>query len=273
MTLIGIQVRTNSSRLPGKAKAMIGGKPMLQHVIERAKQIPVDSPKMVMVLTTGQEDDDWVVDLCRVLHISHYRGQPVDVLARYAHAACNLEMEGREGRDAVMRLTGDCPLLDPFVSSQVLQLYLRSGADYASNTREWPDGLDTEVFSAELLFEAGKNATTAEDREHVTPWIRRHGTCEEVPLDPSRREIKWSVDTQEDLELVREVYRMVGGSTRWEDALAAMTRRGCPHCQAKVPHVEQRGRVIWELHAPGVPGGKGRAECLNPRIAQRGALA
>lgn len=272
MTLIGIQARTNSSRLPGKIKMEIGGKPMLQHVIERAKQIPVlFMPKQVAVLTTPLVDDDWIVGLCRELQIGFYRGQPGDVLGRYAEAAKLLDLGGR---DPIMRLTGDCPLLDPEVSAGVLHRFLHSStADYVSNLRDWPEGLDTEVFSASVLYAADRQVTSREDREHVTPWMRRNATQEGLlpvlsPYREIRQAIKWSVDTQEDLALVREIYNTTGGSRRWKDALAAMITPLCPHCQAKVPHVEQRGRVIWELHAPEVPGGRGRVECLNPRIAR-----
>lgn len=190
MTLAIIQSRLGSSRLPRKVTEKIGRKTMLHHVSERANAIRgVD---MVTIATPG----------C-ALHLGEN-----DVLGRFAHV---LRMD-YPSADVVMRLTGDCPLLAPDLAEEVLALYRETkGCEYAwidtrPEQKGWPDGVDVEVFSRKALLWAEREATDKYDREHCTPWIRRHVKTMELrsPLDYS--DIKWSVDTAEDLERVRAIY-------------------------------------------------------------------
>ena len=149
-TVVVIQARIGSRRLPGKVLADIGGRPMIAHVLERAEAITgIDD---VMVAVPDLPEDDPLASAVASLGASVVRGATDDVLGRYLAAAD----AGRA--DVVVRVTADCPLLSPSVSSSVVAAYARGGADYASNTleRRSPRGLDTEVVSVETLRAAGR---------------------------------------------------------------------------------------------------------------------
>jgi spore coat polysaccharide biosynthesis protein SpsF len=192
-----------STRLPGKVLMPIQGRPMLTWQLERLQRVRDDV--RVTVATTDQPTDDAVVDLCAHHGIQVTRGSEADVLDRYWNAAREV------GADPVIRITADCPLIDPDLTREVLELWERSGADYASNTldRRYPRGLDTEVISRDALGRAWESATEAFEREHVTPFIY---------LQPDRFRLvglrnaadegmrRWTVDTIEDLAFVRAVY-------------------------------------------------------------------
>lgn len=192
-----IQARLGSTRLPSKVLRNLAGKPMVQHVIERAHKIsgldqivcavPVND--MVDIQTQVRSDVFW------------FGGDPDDVLDRYFHAALSY------GFDVIMRLTGDCPLIDPVACSRVLDEFMLSGAmpEYASNIDPATDGLDCEVFTWNALAKAYTQAKDPYDREHVTPWMRRNLRCIHIaePALPA----KWSVDTEEDFRRVEEALR------------------------------------------------------------------
>ncbi|PYO54903.1 MAG: acylneuraminate cytidylyltransferase, partial [Candidatus Rokuibacteriota bacterium] len=163
-----VEARLGSTRLPGKALMEIAGRPMLSHVIARALVVPgVDE---VVLATTVSPGDEALVELASSQGVASVRGSVEDVLDRF-HSAL-LEYPA----DAVLRVTADCPLLDPEVSGLVVEDYLahREEADYVSNVQPptYPDGLDTEVFSATALERAWREARLPSDREHVTTYIR-----------------------------------------------------------------------------------------------------
>jgi len=174
---------------------------MLERVVERATAI--ENVSSIIVATSTDIDDEPIVIEATRLGISSYRGHPTDVLDRYYHAATQYEA------DAVMRITADCPLLDPGVATQVIDQFLATGADYCSNIRppSYPDGLDVELLSYDALATCWKDARLDSDREHVTTYIRR--TRSELfkianvvhPYDLSS--IRWTVDENEDLEFMR----------------------------------------------------------------------
>lgn len=181
-----IQCRLGSTRFPRKVLADLHGKPVIQHVIERAQQILGVDDVIVAPPT-----------------IYGYLGHENDVLGRFAHVV----MQSPDA-DVIMRLTGDCPLLEPEVCARVLDLYHATpNCEYAwTNTPDgaWPDGLDCEVFSRSALLWAHREATDPADREHCTPWLRRHVKVASLPPDPKYRGWpKLSIDTPEDLERVR----------------------------------------------------------------------
>jgi spore coat polysaccharide biosynthesis protein SpsF (cytidylyltransferase family) len=200
-TVIIAQARTGSTRLPGKVLALVAGRPIVEHVLCRA--MAVGGADAVCLATTDLAADDGVAEIGRRLGAAVVRGSASDVLGRYALAA-------RETRaDIVMRLTCDCPLIDPEVCAAVLALRHRTSSDYAANVirRDWPQGLDCEAFTAAFLAEAAARATEPYDREHVTPWIRRHAPKQanlEGPGAPASEQ-RWVVDYPEDLEFVRAV--------------------------------------------------------------------
>jgi spore coat polysaccharide biosynthesis protein SpsF len=202
-TIVLIQARMSSSRLPGKVLQDISGQPMLLHVIQRAKK--AKSVDMIVVITSTHEDDDAIEMLCKENGISCFRGSLDDVLDRYYQAAISFQA------DIIVRLTADCPLLDAKIIDKLVQTFHKGDFDYVSNTIEctYPDGLDTEVFKLEALGRAWKEACLNSEREHVTAYIYKHPELFRLgnvknSIDLSH--LRWTVDTPEDMEFVRAIY-------------------------------------------------------------------
>lgn len=199
-----IQARMTSTRLPGKVLKTVLGKPLLQYQLERlARCQQIDT---LVVATTTNATDDPVVALCQQLGVATFRGSENDVLERYFLAARAFQA------DWVIRMTADCPVIDPGVVDAVITQALQANppCDYVSNTleRTFPRGLDTEVFSFRALAEAMQEACLPAEREHVTPFIYtrperyRVGQYKQA-LDWSA--YRWTVDTPEDFELIRRM--------------------------------------------------------------------
>ncbi|OHA24590.1 MAG: hypothetical protein A3H57_01260 [Candidatus Taylorbacteria bacterium RIFCSPLOWO2_02_FULL_43_11] len=206
-TVAIIQARMGSSRLPGKMMMDIEGRPLIAHVVERAKRIP--SLDSVWLATTISERDEPLAQYAKTLGIEIYRGSEDDVLDRYYEAAKLAKA------DIVMRITGDCPLLDPEVSDLVMKGYLNGDVDYVTNTKPptFPDGLDTEVFSFEVLARVCKEAELVSEREHVTPYIWKNPklfTIRNILQDIDLSGERWTIDTKEDFEFVSQVLRSLG---------------------------------------------------------------
>jgi len=199
-----VQARMGSRRLPGKSLADIEGKPMLWHVVERVKRARLVD--RVVVATSTQPADNAIEEMCHAHGIACYRGSENDVLDRFYHAARG------ERAAKVVRITADCPLMDPEVIDQVVRRFERGDLDYASNAmvRSYPDGLDTEVFSFAALECAWHEASKTSEREHVTPYLRsekfRTANVENHSICLSQH-YRWTVDEAEDLEFIRSVYR------------------------------------------------------------------
>ena len=199
-----VQARMGSKRLPGKVLADISGKPMLWHVIRQVKG--ASTIKRLVVATSDHTLDDPIMKYCATIGVECFRGNELDVLDRYYQAA------KLYNADTIVRITGDCPLIDPFVIDKVVESFIESECDYVTNTLRYtyPDGLDTEVFSFEALAYAWKEATKQSDREHVTPYIRtsdRFSVCNvENEVDLSSRNLRWTVDEESDLDFVKSVY-------------------------------------------------------------------
>lgn len=201
-----VQARMGSSRLPGKVMADIEGKPMLQRVLERARAAKrVDQ----VVIATSTHAQDWpILSLADRLGYRAIAGSEHDVLSRYAEAA------RASYADVVVRITSDCPLLDPALMGKTIALFEQSGADYAANCcmpYSFPRGVEAEVFSAEKLLLIDKVATQPYEREHVTPYFYQHpGQFRLEALvaegELRRPDIRLCVDTAEDLSLVRKIY-------------------------------------------------------------------
>lgn len=221
-TVAIIQARMRSTRLPGKILADLGGKPALEWVIQAAQAIPgVDK---VVIATSLQQDDDVVADWCAARKVDCHRGSEDDVLGRFYGAARNANA------NIVLRLTADCPFLDPQVCGAVLYRLQSATADYASNCdpATWPDGLDCEAFTIKALEDAHNNARRKSCREHVTPYIRqnRHRfnvvalTC---PI-PGLWNERWTLDEPSDLEFLRAVASRLGkpGPVSYLDVLAVL---------------------------------------------------
>jgi spore coat polysaccharide biosynthesis protein SpsF (cytidylyltransferase family) len=207
-----VQARLGSSRFPGKALLDIAGRPMVAHVVDRA--LAIDGVHGVVLATTVDPADDALADFARRHDIPCTRGSEDDVLDRFNQAV------SEHSADVIVRVTADCPLLDPRVSGLVLAEYLchAGDVDYVSNVHPptYPDGLDTEVLSREALGRAWRDADRASDREHVTSYIWRNAgsfRIANVATEPSRAHMRWTVDEHADLEFVRAVYaRLDAGS-------------------------------------------------------------
>ena len=200
MNVVIIQARMGSSRLPGKVTMDLNGAPVLAHVLARAAAIPgVDR---VCCAIPDLAENDALAALAADLGASVARGSQSDVLGRYLVAARLCEAR------TIMRVTSDCPLLDPEVSGRVLAAFHAGGIDYASNLepRSWPKGLDTEVFSREALERAAAETADPYDREHVTPYLRRaegFGRVNVARDGASVADWRWTLDYPEDLEFLR----------------------------------------------------------------------
>ena len=202
-----------SSRLPGKVLKDIGGKPMLFHVVLRARH--AQSIGQVIVATTTEPEDDPVAVFCRKRGFPCYRGDPVDVLDRYYQAAKAYRAE------MVVRLTADCPIIDPAEIDRTVSAFFRSGVDFAANRlpppweRTTPIGMDTEVVSFEALTRAWQDATADYEREHVMPYFYdKEGRFNIMLVDhaPDLGHLRLTVDTPEDLRLIRLIVEHFDGS-------------------------------------------------------------
>lgn len=198
-----IQARMGSSRLPGKVLMDIAGKPMLWHVVNRVKHAKkLDD---VVVATTTLKEDKKILDWASSIGIKSYAGSEKDVLDRYYQAAKKYEA------DIVVRITADCPLIDPKVIDEIVGFFLNNDFDYASNTIKptYPDGLDTEVFSFNSLQKAWEEAKLASEREHVTPYIKKNDNLfktKNFENNVDFSDMRWTVDEKCDLEFIREIY-------------------------------------------------------------------
>ena len=199
-----------STRLPGKVMMDLAGEPMLARVVNRTRR--ARSISKLVVATTTQSSDDAIENLCRSQGWFCFRGSTDDVLDRYYQAAL--------AHDAavVVRITSDCPLMDPTVVDRVVEEFQgrQPGVDYASNafpTRSYPRGLDTEVMSFDALRRAWVDDKDAATREHVTPYIQRHPDrfrVHGITCEADHSDLRWTVDTPEDLRFARCVYDHFG---------------------------------------------------------------
>lgn len=201
-----VQARMGSTRLPGKVLKKICGKTVLEHDIERLRMIKnIDE---IIIATTDKDIDTRIVDESIRLGVNYFRGPEEDVLSRYYYAAKEYNA------DVVVRVTSDCPLIDPKISEKIIQHYLNNidKYDYVSNTieRTYPRGLDTEVFSFKVLEKAFCKAKLHRDREHVTPYIWSNTEIFKIyqyknEIDYSN--LRWTLDTKEDFELISKIYK------------------------------------------------------------------
>jgi spore coat polysaccharide biosynthesis protein SpsF len=194
-----------STRLPGKTLAPIIARPMLDLLIERlSRSRHIDQ---IVVATTTESEDDCIEKLCRDLQVGCFRGSSEDVLDRVLRAAQEF------GASLIVEMTGDCPLLDPAVVDQVITLFLSGDYDYVSNIveRTYPRGLDTQAFPTAVLAEVSEITQNPADRENVSLYIYEHPERYRLgnlvaPHEIRRPDLRLTVDTNEDLALIRQIY-------------------------------------------------------------------
>jgi spore coat polysaccharide biosynthesis protein SpsF len=203
-----IQARMGSSRLPQKVLKDLGGATVLDRVLNRLGRAELIQESVVA--TTTEPADDAIVEHCERTRRKVFRGAEQDVLDRYYQAARYMDA------DVVVRITSDCPVIDPEVTDTTIRAFLDRGADYASNVhvRTYPRGLDTEVMTVQALERAWRESTKPYQREHVTPYIyenpgkfKLHGIENDTDYSPHR----WTIDTPEDLRLLQTIYARFDG--------------------------------------------------------------
>ena len=224
VSIVGVvQARVGSSRLPRKVLADLGGMPVLARVVERLRRARrIDQ---IVVATTVLPADAPVAELAADLGVPCVRGSEDDVLGRYEQAA-------REWpADRIVRITADCPLLDPDVVDAVVAASDEATWDYAANINPptYPDGLDVEVMRRSALARAAREATLRSEREHVTLHIRNHPErfrLRNVTQVPDRSRMRWTVDEPADLAFARAVYAELGdGPWGQRDVVALLERQ------------------------------------------------
>ena len=198
-----VQARMGSSRMPGKVLQKIIDTPMIEILFDRLSH----SKKInkIILATTTNHNDDLLVRYIKQINYDVFRGSEIDVLDRYFRAA------EKENADVIVRITGDCPLVDSDLVDQLITGFLEKAADYASNREPatYPDGLDIEVFTRKVLEETKNNARSSFEKEHVTPYIinskkfSKYYLTSEEDLSKER----WTVDEPEDLLLVSEIFK------------------------------------------------------------------
>ncbi|MBF0485505.1 MAG: glycosyltransferase family protein [Candidatus Omnitrophica bacterium] len=197
-----IQARMGASRLPNKVLLPLAGKPVLEHVIRRCQHAKrVDQ---VIVATTIDSKDLAVVNFVSHLGVGVFCGSVNDVLDRYYQTAKLFQLQH------IVRITADCPMIDPDIIDRVIGEYFTSSADYATNTLQltYPDGEDVEVFSADILHRAWGNAKMLSEREHVTPYIKKSDAVRKVNVlcENDHSSQRWTLDEPRDYEKLSAIY-------------------------------------------------------------------
>lgn len=217
-TVAIIQARTTSTRLPGKVLLPLGRTTVLACVVERLRRSNrLDS---IVIATSSDPSDDAIAEAAGALGTRLCRGPLHDVLARFALAA------RQAGADTVVRITADCPLIDPEVVDAMLRQFDQASAagspcDYLSNAlqRTFPRGLDAEVMASDVLLRAAAEATKPHEREHVTPYVYRTGSGFRLCHHVADRDLsfhRWTLDTQEDYRFFVSLFALLGD--RWLEA-------------------------------------------------------
>lgn len=204
-----IEARMTSSRLPGKHLLEANGKPMIEHLIHRLKK--VSSLDEIVMATTVNDTDQPLVSLSEALGISCFRGSEDDVMSRVIGAA-----ESVKG-DLIVEISGDCPIIDPALIEQTIQVFLKNKCDYVNNAEfpTYPDGMNTQVFSLEALKRSYAMTDDPEDREHVTLHIRNHPEIFRPVFLVAPPNLHWSdleltLDEKEDYELLKKIIEHFG---------------------------------------------------------------
>ncbi|MFJ9463538.1 cytidylyltransferase domain-containing protein [Viridibacillus arvi] len=200
MKIVGIvQARMGSTRLPGKVMKEVNGKSLLEYQIERMQQSNLIDE---IIIATTNKNNEPIIQLCKKLNVAYFVGSEQNVLERYYYSA------KEHGASIVVRMTSDCPLIDPEIIDSVINYYMENEYDYVSNTlsRTFPRGMDTEVFSMEALRDAFFNAREDFEREHVTPYLYLnaddYNIGQYVDLNRDTSEYRLTVDTPEDFKLI-----------------------------------------------------------------------
>ena len=210
-----VQARMASTRLPGKVLLDLAGKTVLRHVLERCKMI--QGAAAVCCTISESSDSNRIEDEAIRSGSIVFRGSESDVLSRYQEAAKSI------GCKTIMRVTSDCPLIDPQVCDRVIKLFKTSDCRFATNNspRSWPLGLDCEVFSFETLSLANSKTRDVHDREHVTPWMRKNLPAASIKnLSSAKSDLaqhRWTLDTKADYKFLKKVFKLLRDNSSQTD--------------------------------------------------------
>lgn len=270
-TVAIIQARMGSTRLPNKVMKLIDGVPMIELLISRlvrAKEVD-----KIVVATSVDAHNQPLVEHVRKLGYACEQGSENDVLGRYVQAA------RAHQTDVVVRITGDCPLIDPALVDEVVRRFKAAGVDYLSNTSppSYPDGLDTEVFTFAALERAARETDKAFDREHVTPYLRESDQFRQAAMqnDEDLSALRWTVDELADFEVVSSVFSHFAPDIHftWQQVLTL--QRSQPQLFAVNQQLIRNeganmgtGQKLWKRAKQIIPGGNmllsKRAEMFLP---------
>ena len=270
-TVAVVQARMGSTRFPNKVLHPVAGVPLIELLLSRLSR----AKRVDQIVLAAPEDarNEPLVAHARKLGFMIYRGSENDVLDRYYQAA------SAHQPDTVVRITGDCPLVDPALVDALIGDYENGGADYVSNTLTptYPDGLDVEVFSFAALERAWKEADTAFDREHVTPYIKSSGrfAVRNIAHTEDRSAERWTVDEPEDLAVVQRVFEHFAplSDFGWLDVLSLQEKHpdwfvANRHLKRNEGSILGTGQKLWKRAKAVIPGGNmllsKRAEMFLP---------
>ena len=221
-----IEARMTSSRLPGKVMLLAAGKPMLEHLVNRLKQ--VNLIEEIVLATTVNAADDCLIDEARRLGIKSFRGSEDDVMERVIGAASSVSA------DIIVEITGDCPIIDPLLVEQTIQMFLNNDCDYASNAhvRSYPDGMDVQVYRLDTLKRSAAMTIDPIDHEHVTAHIIRHPelfhqTALVAPPDCFWPELGLTLDEQQDYQLLKHIIEDLGADNEYFSCRDAVNYMRC----------------------------------------------
>lgn len=210
-----------ATRLPGKILKKVSGKTLLEHEVSRVKMSKKISK--IIIATTDSRKDDKVENFCRQIKLDCFRGSENDVLDRYYQ--CVLKYPKYKN---LIRITGDCPLIDPRVIDEVINLFEKSACDYVSNVlvETYPDGMDIEVFKRSALELAAKNARMQSEREHVTLYIRNNKKFKKRNLSASNNwsHFRLTVDEPADYEVIKFLIKNSMGDAGFLDYISLLTK-------------------------------------------------
>lgn len=237
-----IQARMGSTRLPGKVLKEVNGITLLEYGIKRVKQARLIGK--IVVATSDKKADDKIEKLCQKINIDCFRGSEDDVLGRYFQCALKYPMYNN-----IIRITGDCPLIDPAVISQVIAFFEKNDYDYASNvlSETFPDGIDVEIFTREALVESAKRAKLASEREHVTLYIRNSKKFKKGNLEVEQNwsHFRLTVDEKNDFEVVKFLIKNSSPTAGYLDYISLLTKH--PEIMMKNTHIIRNEGLLKSL--------------------------
>ena len=200
-TAIIIQARLGSTRLPGKVLKKINGKTILEYVINRLKKTKLSNN--IIVATTNREEDKKIIKVAKKSNCHTFRGSTNNVLNRYYKAAVHYKVKN------IVRITSDCPLIDPKIVNKVYFFYLKNNYDYVSNRifPTYPIGMGLEILNFKSLKKANKLTKSSYDKEHVTPYLKKSSKINKgnFSLKQDYSKLRVTLDNQNDLKLIRHI--------------------------------------------------------------------